>query len=534
MPFFNFIRRLLLLLVLGACAPKDQGALKNRLVDASMGEPETLISLISGDAASAEIGGKIFESLLRYNAHLDLEPALAESWHWEDDGKTLVFKLKENMTWSDGAPLSANDVVFTINLVKNPKTLSPYSGDYEPIQAVTMRDQYTVALHYAMPFAPALASFAGLGLLPEHLLAGKDIRKSAFARRPVGAGYYTLKEWRAGERITLAANPRAALGPPKIAQWITRFMPDPTSQLLALQADELDMMSLTPMQYARVFPARKDLHEKFALYRSPGNTYAYLGFNLTRPPFNDVRVRQAINYAIDKESLIQGVLFGLGETLASPYPPHTRWANAALKPYAHDPQKAKALFEEAGFAKGRDGKLYKNGKKLAFTIITNQNTERSKVAQIIQKELGAYGIDVAVRELEWGTFLAQFIRPRNFEAVILGWSLSPDPDQYAIWHSSQQNPGQFNFIGYRNPKADELLEKGRLTLDLPGREAIYHEFAQVLYDDSPIVYLYAADSLSALNRKVHGIPTPPPPAGIGYNYYEWFIAPVASRNALTP
>lgn len=534
MPFFNFIRRLLLLLVLGACAPENNASFKNQLVDASNGEPETLVPMISGDSASAEVGGKIFESLLRYDANLDLEPALAEFWRWEDDGRTLIFKIKNNIFWSDGAPLTAKDVAFTINLIKDPKTLSPYSGDYELIQHIEILDEHTLVLRYTRPFAPALASFAGLAILPEHLLAGKDIRKSSFLRRPIGAGYYRLREWRAGERISLAANSKAPLGSPKIEQWVTRFMPDPTSQFLALQVGELDMMSLTPMQYARVFPTRQDLQEKFALYRSPGNTYTYLGFNLTRPPFHDVKVRQAVNYFINKDELIQGVLFGLGETLASPYPPHTRWANAKLKPYPYDPAKAIALLEDAGFAKGKDGKLYKNGKKFAFTIITNQNTERIKTAQIIQKKLGAYGIDVAIRELEWGTFLAQFIRPKNFEAVILGWSLSPDPDQYAIWHSSQQNPGQFNFIGYHNPKADELLEKGRSTVELAARENIYHELAEVLYEDSPIVYLYASDSLAAVNRKVQGILSPPPPAGIGYNYYQWFIAPASSHNALTP
>jgi peptide/nickel transport system substrate-binding protein len=265
------------------------------------------------------------------------------------------------------------------------------------------------------------------------------------------------------------------------------------------------------------------LNKNVALYKELGNSYVYLGFNLKRKPFDDLRVRQAINYAINKQEIIDGVLLGLGEPVASPYKPGTRWSNPALKPYPYDPNKAKLLLKEAGFTdKNNDGILDKDGKPFSFEILTT-NKEREMSAVLIQRRLKEVGIEVHIRMLEWASFLGRFIEPREFDAIVLGWGLGLDPDQYSIWHSSQQSAKQFNFIGYNNPKVDHLLEAGRLELDPDKRMKIYHEFAKILLEDSPIVYLSAGYGLNAIHKRVQGISNPAPPAGIGHNTYEWFI-----------
>jgi peptide/nickel transport system substrate-binding protein len=293
-------------------------------------------------------------------------------------------------------------------------------------------------------------------------------------------------------------------------------------------------MSLSPIQYARIFPAREELNRKIALYKELGNAYTYLGFNLKHKPFDDKRVRQAINYAIDKQELIDGVLLGLGEPVASPYKPGTRWTNPDLRPYSYDPEKAKALLREAGFADhDGDGILDRDGKPLAFEILTNQNKQREMSAVLIQRRLKEIGISVNIRVLEWASFIGRFIKTGEFDAVVLGWSLSLDPDQYGIWHSSQQAPGQFNFIGYNNPRVDRLLEQGRLELDPDKRMKIYHEFAATLLEDSPIVYLFAGYGLPAIHKRVKGIDNPAPPAGIGHNSYEWYIPAPLRRNEIS-
>lgn len=228
------------------------------------------------------------------------------------------------------------------------------------------------------------------------------------------------------------------------------------------------------------------------------------------------------------------MLLGQGEPVSSPYKPGTRWSNPNLRPYPYDPAKARALLREAGYEDhDGDGILDRDGKPLAFEILTNQNKQREMSAVLIQRRLKEIGIAVNIRVLEWASFIGRFIKTGEFDAVVLGWSLSLDPDQYSIWHSSQQAPGQFNFIGYSNPEVDRLLEQGRLELDTEKRMKIYHQFAKVLLDDSPVVYLYAGYGLSAIHKRVKGIADPAPPAGIGYNSYEWYIPEQLRRTEIS-
>ncbi len=180
--------------------------------------------------------------------------------------------------------------------------------------------------------------------------------------------------------------------------------------------------------------------------------------------------------------------------------------------------------KEAGFVDSDgDGILERDGKPFSFEIITNQNKEREKSAVLIQRRLKDIGVDVQIRAIEWASFISRFIKTGDFDAVVLGWGLGLDPDQFSIWHSSQNQPGQFNFIGYNNPQIDKLLEQGRLEMDVDKRMKIYHEFAKVLLEDSPIIYLSAGYGLSAIHKRVKGIDSPAPPAGIGYNSHEWYI-----------
>lgn len=504
------------------------------LVEATRGEPSGLIPMIAGESAASAVAANIFNTLLKYDKNLDIEGDLAQSWEVSQDQKTITFKLKPGMKWADGQPLTSADALFTWKLVTDDNTRTPYGADYKLVERAEAPDPLTFRVTYTQPYAPAMDSWAGLQILPEHLLKGQDINTTAFRRNPVGSSYYQLKEWRNGERITLVRNPNATNGQARIDQLVTRFIPDEASQFLELMANNIDSMALNPIQYARIFPARPDLNQKIGLYKELGNSYTYLGFNLKHKPFDDVRVRQAINYAIDKQELIDGVLLGLGEPVSSPYKPGTRWTNPKLKPYPYDTAKARALLQAAGYEDhDGDGILDKNGKPLSFEILTNQNKQREMSAVLIQRRLKEIGIDVSIRVLEWASFVGRYIKTGDFDVVLLGWGLSLDPDQYSIWHSSQQAPGQFNFIGYSNPRVDRLLEQGRLELDPDKRMAIYHEFAEILLADSPIVYLFAGYGLPAIHKRVKGIDDPAPPAGIGHNSYAWYIPSALRRKEIT-
>lgn len=494
------------------------------LIDASTAEPSGLIFMVAGESAASTISSHIFNTLLKYDKNLDLEGELVENWQISADYKTITFKLKPNLKWADGKPLTSADVLFTWKLVTDEKTRSPYASDYQLVKKAVAPDAQTFSVTYNQAYAPALDSWAGLQILPKHLLENQDIHTTAFARNPVGSHYYKLDKWTHGENLKLSRNPTSVLGAAKIDKLVTRIIPDNSAQFLELMADNIDLMGLDPIKYSRIIPARPELQKKLALYKELGNSYTYLGFNLKHKPFDDIRVRKAINYAIDKQEIIDGVYLGLGINIASPYKPGTRWSNPDLQAYSYDPNKAKSLLKEAGFVDSNgDGILERDGKPFSFEIITNQNKEREKSAVLIQRRLKDVGIDVQIRAIEWASFISRFIKTGDFDAVVLGWSLGLDPDQFNIWHSSQNKPGQFNFIGYNNPQIDQLLEQGRFEMDVDKRTKIYHEFSKVLLEDSPIIYLSAGYGLTAIHKRVKGIDSPAPPAGIGYNSHEWNI-----------
>ncbi|MFM6979367.1 MAG: peptide-binding protein [Methylophilaceae bacterium] len=543
----TFIRFFLLLsvLLLAACSEStrtpysqldQQYAVESggTMVDALSGEPSGLIAMLAGESSASAIAGNIFNSLLKYDKNLELTGELAQSWQVSADKKTITFHLKPNLKWADGQALTSEDVLFTWKVMTDDKTRTPYGADYKLVENASAPDPQTFVVSYAHPYAPALDSWASLHVLPKHILQGQDINNSDFSRHPVGSHYYQLASWKNGESISLVRNPNATQGAPKIDRLMSRIIPDKAAQFLELMADNIDSMALNSVQYARIFPARPELNQQFNLYKELGNSYTYLGFNLKRKPFDDVRVRKAFNYAIDKQEIIDGVLLGLGEPVSSPYKPGTRWSNPKLSPYPYDPEKAKSLLAEAGYSDhDGDGIVDKNGQPLSFEILTNQNKEREMTAVLIQRRLKEIGVDVSIRVVEWATFISRFIKTGDFNAVVLGWGLGQEPDQFNIWHSSQQEPGQFNFIGYKNPQVDHLLESGRLELDPDKRMKIYHQFAEILYQDSPIVYLFAGYGLPAIHKRVKGIDNPAPPAGIGHNSYEWYIPSTLRRNEIS-
>ncbi len=530
----------LLLFLLSSCGKPAQDSTKSLLenlnktypsqsggtfIDATIGEPSGLIYMVAGESAAGAISSNIFNKLLKYDKNLDLEGELAESWQVSSDQKTITFKLKPNLKWADGKPLTSADVLWTWRIVIDEKTRSPYASDYQLVKKAEAPDALTFSVTYEQTYAPALDSWAGLQILPKHLLEGQDLRTSTFARKPIGSSYYKLDSWTHGENLKLSRNPASVLGQAKIDNLVTRIIPDRAAQFLELMADNIDSMGLDPITFSRIIPARKELQKKLNLYKELGNSYTYMGFNLKHKPFDDVRIRKAINYAINKQEIIDGVYLGLGIDIASPYKPGTRWSNPNLKPYAYDPAKAKALLKEAGFVDSDgDGIVERDGKPFTFEVLTNNgNNEREKSVVIIQRKLKEIGIDIKVRKIEWATFINRFINTGDFDVVVLAWGLGLDPDQFSIWHSSQQKPGQFNFIGYNNSTIDKLLEQGRLELNPDKRMKIYHEFARVLLEDSPIVYLSAGYGLNAIHKRVKGIADPIPPAGVGFESEKWFI-----------
>lgn len=490
------------------------------LVEGTIGEASTLLPILASDSASHSVAGQIYNGLVKYDKNLQIVGDLAESFRIAKDGLTITFKLRRNVRWHDGAPFTARDVLYTYRVIIDPKTPTAYSEDFKQVASVTAPNLFTVVVRYRTPYAPALASW-GTAILPAHLLEGKDITRSPLARRPVGTGPFRFKEWVAGQKIVLEANPDYFEGRPYLDRYVYRVIPDTSTMYMELKAGGVDLMGLTPVQYARQTDTQR-FKGQFNKYRYPSNGYLYLGYNLRHPLFKDQRVRRAITAAINKDELIQGVLFGMGQKAHGPIVPG-RWAyNAAVKDIPYDPGYARKLLAEAGWQPGEGGLLTKEGRPLRFTILTNQgNQQRLMTAQIIQQRLQQVGIDVKIRVVEWAAFLKEFIDKGNFEVVLLAWLTSQDPDMFDIFHSSKTKPGELNFIGYNNPEVDRLLEEGRRTFDIEKRKKAYYRIQELLAQEQPYTFLYVPDALPVVSSRVRGIE--PAPIGIGHNIIKWYV-----------
>ncbi len=501
----------------GASATPAYG---DTLVEGTIGEASTLIPILASDSASHSVAGQIYNGLVKYDKDLKIVGELAESCQVSPDGLTITFKLRRNVTWHDGKPFTARDVLYTYRVIIDPQTPTAYSEDFKQVASVTAPNPFTVVVRYDKPYAPALASW-GVAILPAHLLEGQDITKSPLARRPVGTGPFRFKEWVSGQKIVLEANPTYFEGRPYLDRYVYRLIPDTSTMYMELKAGGIDQMGLTPVQYARQTDSPR-FKAAFQKYRYPSNGYLYLGYNLRHPTFKDKRIRQAITAAINKDELIQGVLFGMGQRAHGPMIPG-RWAyNPGVQDIPFDQTRARQLLADAGWQPGSDGILYKEGKPLRFTILTNQgNQQRLMTAQIIQQRLQQVGIDVRIRIVEWAAFLKEFIDKGNFEVVLLAWMTSQDPDMYDIWHSSKTKPGELNFIGYNNQEVDRLLEQGRSTFDLEQRKKAYFRIQEILADEQPYTFLYVPDALPVVSARIRGIE--PAPAGIGHNLIKWYV-----------
>ncbi|HBA55186.1 MAG TPA: peptide-binding protein, partial [Syntrophorhabdus aromaticivorans] len=335
----------------------------------------------------------------------------------------------KGVRWHDGRPFTAHDVMYTYKVTVDPKTPTAYAGDFLLVKEAKVIDDYTFKVTYNKPFAPALISWSA-SILPRHLLEGRDITTSPLLRSPVGTGPYIFKEWITGGRLILTANPGYFEGKPYIAQYVMRIIPDTGTMFLELKNYGIDMADLAPLQAVKQteYPAFK---REFNKFKYLAFQYVYLGYNLKHPFFRDKRVRQAITYAIDKKEIIDGILLGQGVEATGPFKPDTWAYNGNVKKYGYDREKAVSLLSEAGFTKGTDGILARDGKPFEFTILLSQgNDVRIRCAELIQRRLSEIGIRVKIRVIEWASFINQFVDKRNFEAVILGWTVTPDPDLF--------------------------------------------------------------------------------------------------------
>jgi ABC-type transport system substrate-binding protein len=425
----------------------------------------------------------------------------------------LLFHLRPGVKFQDGRLVSADDVRFTYDAIMNPKNLSPLVSAYEPVKTVEVVDPLTVKIIYKRLYSPAISTWS-IGILPKHLLdaqalkkealgIGKDpktftIRQSAFNRHPVGCGPFKFETWKSDQYIILDRFDDYWEGPPNYQRYVYRIIPDPLTQEMEFYAGTLDSYDVQPHQVSRL-----ENDPRFQHFSGTSFGYTYIGYNERRKPFDDPRVRRALGMAIDVNKIIKYVLYSQGERITGPFVKQTDYYDHMIKPLLYDPQGALKLLETAGWKRNKAGRLEKNGKPFEFTLITNNGNDiRKVILAIAQDAWKQIGINVRTDILEWSVFLQERIYKLDFDAVVLGWQMDIEPDLFQIFHSSQTQPFQLNFIGFKNKTADDLIIKIRQEYNHDRQVELCHRLHAIIAELQPYTFLFVGKWTAVLDKRI--------------------------------
>ncbi|HUG40238.1 MAG TPA: ABC transporter substrate-binding protein [Longimicrobiales bacterium] len=450
----------------------------------------------------------LYTPLIQYDEDFNPRPYLAESW--EEHGDTAVtFTLREDVKWHDGRPVTAEDVKFTFDMAKAPEAGSLIGSAYlGNVASATVVDARTIRFSYSRPHAQALEDF-WWAPVPKHALEGIDaagLANASFNRNPVGSGPFRFVEWRANERLVLERNdsfPEALGGPPAAQRIVFRVVPEPATLLTELLTGGVQVdIPVEPDQTNRIKQTAS-----VTLYSFPGNTLYYLGWNNQRPPFDDARVRRAMTLGINRQEIIDALLFGYGRTATSTVPPWHPF-HPDIEPLPHDPDQARQLLQEAGWTDGNgDGVREKGGRPLRFSILTSERPLNRAIVEVLQSQLRGIGADVQIQVLEFQTMLAQH-KGRDFDAVLSNWVLDNfqmASAPFSLFHSSQAAIDQSaNRSGVRIPRLDALIDRGAAATDADAARAVWREFTEVLQEEQPFTFMFWRDELAATSDALDG------------------------------
>jgi peptide/nickel transport system substrate-binding protein len=511
-------------------------------------EPEQLNPLTASDGYARDVtGDNIFQSLLtRDSKTLELQPYLAEQRPTiSADHLTYTFKLRRDVRFQDGRPMTGEDVLFSVKAIKCPLVNAPHLRVYfNALIDAELVDPYTIKMSMKEPYFLNESVLGGSIYIiprhhydPENLLAKVTVRdllqdpnklpaevkrfadnfNKNYNRNPLGTGPYKFKSWKTGQEIEIVRDPNYwGTGKPGIDQFYLdrirfRIINNDDAALVTLKSGGVDYIErLNPVQGVRGTNSERFKREfKKLEYYYP--YFAYIGWNNNHPIFRDKRVRQAMTYFTDRKQIVKTILFGFGEVVDSPIYLFRPEYNKSLYSYPYDPKKAMELLKEAGWQDSDgDGVLDKmiDGTKIPFRfefkVPASSSTGKSTLL-VLQEELKKHGIVASVRELDWPIFLGD-VRSHKFDVVTMAWGMNAsEPDDYQVWHSSQAVKNGSNHISYKNPRVDKILEDYRKEFDAKKRIELYQEYQRILNDEQPYTFLYARKYVSAVQRRFENV-----------------------------
>jgi peptide/nickel transport system substrate-binding protein len=495
---------LLLVAALGGCgkgAGREGGTIVRRLE----GEPKTLNALLATSDPDLTVLALVSRNLLDYDASLSLVPGLAESVVPDAERKSFTVTLRPDAVWEDGTRVTADDVVYTVETLVDPKTPSVNRrGFFEGFVKAQRVDDRTARVSFAAASSNRLDAF-NLPLLPAARYRGGPIENNPLDRAPLANGPYRVAKWTAGSSLELERNPRA-FGPPGGAERLVfRIVPESAAAFEALKTGALDDARLTQPQYAELERA----NGKAGTLLWNDLSYTYIGWNNRLPLFEDARVRRALTQMIDREGISRALYGGLARPANGPLPPGLWPHDRSLAPIPFDPASAAALLDEAGFRRGKDGVREKGGRRFAFALSFGAGSDvQRQIAETIQQAFRVAGIQMTIQPMEWSAF-STAVDEGRFEACFLAMNLDPNPDLFPNWHSSQTPPTGWNSVFYKNPRVDLLVERLRDTFDRAAAMPLYAEAQRLIRDDEPVTFLHFVPVKWGIGRRIEGAATSP-------------------------
>ncbi|HRI86945.1 MAG TPA: peptide-binding protein [Candidatus Hydrogenedentes bacterium] len=456
---------------------------------------------------------KIFESLVMIDPRtLQATPHIAERWEISDDHLSYTFFLRKDVKFSDGTPLTAHDVKFTLDTIQNPANETADLRNYfQDITSCTAVDDYTVTYTCSKPYFRHMLMIGGLPIMPKHIYGVGNFNAHEYARKPLGSGPYLFEKWETNGVISLTRDPNYwnKEKQPNLEKLVWRILTDDQSGLEVFMRGDLDSIALTPEQWMSrgktpEFEARAN---KFTTLSRPGYVggYSYIAWNMRRPMFQDVRVRTALTMLLDRKTILETIFYGLGTVVTGPEFSGSPEYNSKVEPVPFDPARAQQLLTEAGWTDtDNDGVLDKDGQPFKFGyVIPSENTEYNNLATIFQEELKKAGIVMDVLPREWGSLIDSLTK-RSFDAITLQWAIPIDSEPYQVWHSSQTETGS-NYPGFKNAEADKLMEDIRVEFDRAKRIPMFHRFHEIVHEEQPYTFLFNIYTLGALDKRYRNV-----------------------------
>jgi peptide/nickel transport system substrate-binding protein len=517
-----------------ADATRHEWTQAGSLRDGILIEPGTLNPIIGTGLVESRMQNLLFDGLIRVDERGRPVPDLAKevpsraNGGISADGKTLTYHLAENARWSDGEPVTADDVIFTYQAIMNPNNRVGARTGYEDIAAVTAPDAHTVRVRFKTVYSPAIFLFiAGNqgAIVPKHIL-GKypDVNTVPFNTAPIGSGPYVLRAWRHGDRLIFDANPTYFRGAPKIKTITVRVVPDTNTLLLQLRTHEIDFTSdLDPDQLAS---ARR--MNGIGASVTSSNGFRHIAFNTKNPPLDDVRVRRALCYAFDPDTIYEKIYFSVGQRAPADQNPASGWADPSLRYYPHDLKRAAALLDAAGWKLGPDGIRVRGTTRLSIVIVSVAGAKANEAIEVLlQAAWREAGVELTIKNFPGATLFAPFeaggiTQTGKFDVALFSYFRNPDPNDSVIIGPASIPPAGRNVSRYVNPEIGRLQLAGVGTFEPQKRHAAYNQIQRIILRDVPLYTLLWVPLISAYNTDLHGVRGSP--TGIDFwNVTEWTI-----------